>query len=104
AALDDAGVPRASRGACARDEHQTCTGLTSSGVEAIVPRVPGRSFVSGLALVVLLVAGLAVAAPAGAATLPAFSKPLVIPKTLTGSRITLTASQAAVQILPGAAT
>ena len=54
----------------------------------------------------LIVAGLAAAsAPPGEAAVPAaFTKPLVIPKTLTGSNITLTAAQTPVQILPGAAT
>jgi FtsP/CotA-like multicopper oxidase with cupredoxin domain len=44
------------------------------------------------------------ATPADALTLTAFSRPLVIPRTLTGSNITLTAAATDVQILPGAKT
>jgi spore coat protein A len=45
--------------------------------------------------------GAVAAGPAGAVTPPAFSRPLVIPKVVTGSNITLTARLADVQILPG---
>jgi len=48
--------------------------------------------------------GSAAAPPAEAVTAPAFSRPLVIPKVLTSSSITLTAKLADVQILPGAKT
>jgi spore coat protein A, manganese oxidase len=40
----------------------------------------------------------------GAVTVTAFTRPLIIPKVLTGSNITLTAKLADVQILPGATT
>ena len=68
---------------------------------------PSRSHrVASVAASLLIVAGVAAAsAPPGEAAVPAaFTKPLVIPKTLTGSSITLTAAQTNVQILPGAAT
>lgn len=48
--------------------------------------------------------GAGAATPAGAVIAPAFSRPLVIPRVLTGSNITLTAKLADVQILPGATT
>ena len=48
--------------------------------------------------------GVIAAAPTGATTSSAFSRPLIIPKVLTGSNITLTAKLADVQILPGAKT
>jgi spore coat protein A len=48
--------------------------------------------------------GAAAAVPAEAITTAAFSRPLVIPKVLTGSNITLTAAATDVQILPGAKT
>lgn len=62
--------------------------------------------------VALLVAGILMgtalgagaAAPTEASYPAAFSRPLVIPRVLTGSNITLTAKLADVQILPGAAT
>ena len=44
------------------------------------------------------------AAPAEALTVTPFSRPLIVPKVLTGSNITLTARLADVQILPGAKT
>ena len=43
-------------------------------------------------------------APTGAISSAAFSRPLIIPKMLTGSNITLTAAATDVQILPGAKT
>lgn len=46
----------------------------------------------------------AVAPPAEAVTVVPFSRPLLIPKVLTGSNITLTAKLADIQILPGAKT
>ena len=51
-----------------------------------------------------MTAAMTAPAPIGAASVAAFTKPLVIPRVLTGSNITLTAAQTAVQILPGAAT
>jgi len=48
--------------------------------------------------------GAGAVAPTQAVTAPAFSRPLVIPRVLTGSNITLTAKLANVQILPGATT
>jgi len=48
--------------------------------------------------------GASAAAPTGATSVPAFSRPLPIPRVLIGSNITLTAKLANVQILPGAAT
>jgi spore coat protein A len=48
--------------------------------------------------------GFGAVAPAAGATLVAFSKPLVIPKVLSGSNITLKATLSSVQVLPGAAT
>jgi FtsP/CotA-like multicopper oxidase with cupredoxin domain len=48
--------------------------------------------------------GAVAATPTGATVAPAFSRPLIIPKVLTGSNITLTAKLADVQILPGAKT
>ncbi len=48
--------------------------------------------------------GAVAVAPTDAASQAAFSKPLVIPKVLTGSNITLTAAETAIQILPGAKT
>jgi spore coat protein A len=62
--------------------------------------------------VALLVAGILIgtalgagaAAPTEASNPAAFSRPLVIPRVLTGSNITLTAKLADVQILPGAPT
>ena len=52
----------------------------------------------------LLASALAAPSPIDAAGPPAFTKPLVIPRVLTGSHITLTAAQASVQILPGTRT
>jgi FtsP/CotA-like multicopper oxidase with cupredoxin domain len=59
-----------------------------------------------LATAILAGAGLgSAAAPATqAVTAPAFSRPLIIPKVLTGANITLTAKLADVQVLPGAKT
>lgn len=59
-----------------------------------------------LAIAILTGAGLGVAAqtPADAVTVTPFSRPLVIPKVLTGPNITLTAAATDVQILPGAKT
>jgi len=62
--------------------------------------------------VALLVAGILIgaclgagaAAPTEAITTTAFSRPLIIPRVLTGSNITLTAAATDVQILPGAKT
>ncbi len=48
--------------------------------------------------------GSAAAPPAEAVTVVPFSRPLIIPRVLTGSNITLTAKLAGVQILPGAKT
>ena len=48
--------------------------------------------------------GAAAAAPVEAITAAAFSRPLVIPRVLTGSNITLTATATDVQVLPGAKT
>ncbi len=48
--------------------------------------------------------GAGVAAPIEASHPSAFSRPLVIPRVLTGSNITLTAAATDVQIMPGAAT
>ena len=58
--------------------------------------------VAGLLIGTALGAG--AAAPIAAADPPAFSRPLVIPRVLTGTNITLTAKLADVQILPGAKT
>lgn len=59
-----------------------------------------------LASAILVGAGLggAAAPSTQAVTVPAFSRPLIIPKVLTGSNITLTAKLADVQILPGTKT
>jgi FtsP/CotA-like multicopper oxidase with cupredoxin domain len=64
-----------------------------------------------LALLIACAAAIVLAPPTGALSPPAaaaavapFSRPLVIPKTLTGSNITLTAALTPVQILPGAPT
>ncbi len=54
-----------------------------------------------IAAAVIAIAFSVAAAPAEAVTAPAFSRPLIIPKVLTGSNITLTAKLADVQILPG---
>jgi len=48
--------------------------------------------------------GVAAVAPTEAITVTPFSRPLVIPKVLTGSNITLTAAATDVQVLPGAKT
>jgi FtsP/CotA-like multicopper oxidase with cupredoxin domain len=48
--------------------------------------------------------GAGLAAPTGASHPSAFTRPLVIPRVLTGATITLTAAERDVQILPGAAT
>jgi len=48
--------------------------------------------------------GVAAQAPADAVTVTPFSRPLVIPRVLTGSSITLTAAATDVQIMPGAKT
>jgi spore coat protein A len=48
--------------------------------------------------------GAVVAAPTGATTPTAFTRPLLIPKVLTGANITLKAKLADIQILPGAKT
>lgn len=48
--------------------------------------------------------GAGIAAPTGASHPSAFTRPLVIPRVLTGSNITLTAAATDVQILPGAKT
>jgi len=53
------------------------------------------------AMLIATAAGGGAVAPAGAVAAPAFSRPLVIPRVLTGSNITLTAKLADVQILPG---
>jgi FtsP/CotA-like multicopper oxidase with cupredoxin domain len=56
------------------------------------------------AILVGVCLGSAAAPPAQAVTAPAFSRPLIIPKVLTGSNITLTARLADIQVLPGAKT
>lgn len=56
------------------------------------------------AVLIATVLDAGIAAQTGAVTAPAFSRPLIIPKVLTGSNITLTAKLADVQILPGAKT
>jgi len=53
------------------------------------------------AVLIATAAGEGAVAPAGAVAAAAFSRPLVIPRVLTGSSITLTAKLADVQILPG---
>ena len=53
------------------------------------------------AVLIATTLGAGAGAPARAVTAPAFSRPLVIPRVLTGSNITLTAKPADVQILPG---
>lgn len=59
----------------------------------------GALLVAGLLVGTALGAG--AAAPTEALTTPAFSRPLVIPRVLTGSSITLTAAQTNVQVLNG---
>jgi len=71
----------------------------------VVPR--SRVSVLGPLVAAVLIAttlGASAATPAGAVIAPAFSRPLVIPRVLTGSNITLTAKLADVQILPGTKT
>jgi spore coat protein A len=70
----------------------------------IRPSHPSRHALLAIAALVGVCLGSAAAAPAQAVTAPAFSRPLIIPKVLTGSNITLTARLADVQILPGAKT
>jgi spore coat protein A, manganese oxidase len=68
-----------------------------------VIRPPHPSFLAPLiaAVVIATALGAGAVAPAGAVTAPAFSRPLVVPRVLTGSNITLTAKLADVQVLPG---
>jgi spore coat protein A, manganese oxidase len=56
------------------------------------------------AVLVATALGGSVVTPAGAVIAPAFSRPLVIPRVLTGSNITLTARLADIQVLPGTRT
>ncbi len=57
-----------------------------------------------VAVLVAIALGAGTVAPAGALTTTAFSRPLIIPRVLTGSNITLTAKLADVQVLPGTKT
>ncbi|HEY6058538.1 MAG TPA: multicopper oxidase family protein [Candidatus Limnocylindrales bacterium] len=65
---------------------------------------PRRVALVAAAIVITAAVCFGIGAPANAAAASAFSRPLVIPKVLTGSTITLTAAQADVQILPGTKT
>ena len=62
-----------------------------------------RALLAGTLLIIASF-GTAAAPPAEAVTVVPFSRPLLIPKVLTGSNITLTAKLADIQILPGAKT
>ena len=57
-----------------------------------------------LAVLIAAALGTATVTPTGAVIAPAFSRPLVIPRVLTASNITLTAKLADVQVLPGTKT
>lgn len=69
-------------------------------------RLSRQSLAAPLVAAALIAAavGAGTVAPAGALSAPAFSRPLVIPRVLTGSNITLTAKLADVQVLPGRTT
>lgn len=68
------------------------------------PSRPGRLVALIAAILIGTSPGSAAVTPAQALVAPAFSRPLIIPKVLTGANITLTAKVANVQILPGATT
>jgi len=68
------------------------------------PSRPSRLVPLIAAVLIGTALGAGAVAPARAVTAPAFSRPLVIPRVLTGSNITLTAKLADVQILPGTTT
>ena len=70
--------------------------VRSSGQRRLAPLVAAILIGTGL--------GAGAAAPTEASHPSAFSRPLVIPRVLTGSNITLTAAATDVQILPGART
>jgi spore coat protein A, manganese oxidase len=70
--------------------------------DTVIRRLRANLLLSLIAAILIASAlGAGAVAPVGAAIAPAFSRPLVIPRVLTGSNITLTATLADVQVLPG---